>query len=136
MWVWRRRVSSDAGRVPEASRPELDGERLKLAEALRSLSEQVDQVAQGLRRLEAISQERSAADGVRHQLRDAWDDLDECQAECERLAGECERLRASLDESNRSLAAARETIRAMEATRGWRLLVWFRRVRDRLFGRV
>lgn len=122
---------------------EAEGDAPSLAEAVRALD---DRVRQAIGRLERIESGEHRAGRMTEELagrlRDATDDLDVCQAECVRLTDEIVPLRAEharisleLSEARRALEEARATIRVMEGTRGWKLLVRLRRMRDRVFGR-
>jgi len=91
---------------------------------------------------QCLSPTRGEVEVLSGRLRDAADDLDVCQAECIRLTDEIVPLRseyarilAELNETRLALEEARATILVMESTRGWKLLVRLRHLRDRMSGR-
>lgn len=80
------------------------------------------------------------------------DELRDAEAECEALwtenrrlegdrsnfqavAATCDQIRHQLERTQHELEHSRQLIAAMEHTRGWRMLLQFRRVRNRLLGR-
>ncbi len=119
------------------------GETSSLAEAIQALDERVREALGRMERIEqCLSPTRGEAEELSGRLRDAADDLDVCQAECIRLTDEIVPLRsdyarvlAELNEARRALEEARSTLLVMESTRGWKLLVRLRRLRDRMLGR-
>lgn len=82
-------------------------------------------------------------------MTDLEESLEDTEAECEALWLEKRQLRterdnllqtmedarAELNRYHHALTNAQNRIRAMESTRGWRLMLWIRRIRNALLGR-
>jgi len=119
------------------------GEPSSLTDAIQALDERVREALGRMERIEqCLSPTRGEVEVLSGRLRDAADDLDVCQAECIRLTDEIVPLRseyarilAELNETRLALEEARATILVMESTRGWKLLVRLRHLRDRMSGR-
>lgn len=119
------------------------GDSSSLAAAIQALDERVREALGRMERIEQfLGRTPGEAAELSGRLRDAADDLDVCQAECIRLTDEVVPLRSEyarvleeLNDTRQALEEARATIRIMESTRGWKLLVRLRRLRDWMFGR-
>ncbi|MCB9853796.1 MAG: hypothetical protein H6819_11915 [Phycisphaerales bacterium] len=114
----------------------------RMARAVDAFTDRVSRAIQALERHSDRLGPELAADQPRHELdlrrglRDVVDQLQEAECERDALWEENERLKVEIVNLRQALAHTshiHEHARAMEATRGWRMLNAFRRVRRIIF---